>query len=485
MNTLPVMLLAVVVLAVAGVIVLWRSSSARAEEVRKLNELVRAKDDQAGKEHDELVVLRETKEHLETKLRDEEERHRVQMEDLEERHRVQMEDERTRLNAQIADERNQHEAQMKREQERLVEISRQYESDRTTMADTVARLAAEELERKRKSLGDTNKDQIDAIVKSVNDKITELNASVLANKTTLETQVENLIKETGKTRSSADSLAMAITTKPKAQGDWGEVQLENCLRRCGAEYKMQETLRDENGQVILNDESGSRMRPDAMIYLDAEHFLVVDAKTSVKDYVAYTNAKTEPEREASLGAHVESVKKHYLELAKKSYHEYDHDGRSTVDFVLMFVPIEGALQLFLDSKDGREMWYDAMSKGVYIVGEQNLYAAMRVVAMMWQRRKQEENWQKIFEEVNTLLSRLGLMSDRFKELQGVVNTLNTKCTSLDKSLTGNQSVVSQARKIVELGGKEDAKHPLPKCTQPGLDEAANATDPETKPEAEQ
>lgn len=406
MNTLSVVLLIVALSAVAAlvvVLVLWRKN-------------VRAKDEAAGREHDALTELRAK---YESELKSK---------------------------ADVAEENRRREAEHAREIEAL--------------KDAVANITNEKLRESSVELTAKNSKEIENAIKPLRERIKELNDHMVENKTSIEEQVKALTEANVKTNTAADNLAEALTRKPKTQGDWGERQLTACLLAQGliegVNFVLQPMLSDESGKKQKNRDSDKMMRPDALLYLDNDNFLLVDAKTTLKAYVAYSEATTEKERDSQQDMLVESVKNHIRELADKDYSFYGYEGRTAVDFVLMFVPNEGALQLFLQSKNGREIWYEAMKRKVFIVGERNLYAVSRLVSLLWIHQQQENNCSEIFRQVDELLKRVARFQSRFAEIGKGITALQTAydnaSTTLQSEERGNHSVIGQAKKIAKLDG---------------------------------
>ena len=146
---------------------------------------------------------------------------------------------------------------------------------------------------------------------------------------------------------SADRLSNALTAESKAQGNWGEQKAETLLHALGLErgleYDAQEFLRDATGGIIVAEETSQRMQPDIILHLDETRDLIIDSKVSLSAFIDYTNADDDAARSLALAAHLKSVRNHVKELAKKNYAAYVKAPRQSVDFVMMFVPVDAAL----------------------------------------------------------------------------------------------------------------------------------------------
>ena len=173
-------------------------------------------------------------------------------------------------------------------------------------------------------------------------------------------------------------------------------------------------MRDAKGKMIRNDDTNDTMRPDVVLHYPEEKDVIIDAKASLTAFIGYVNATSEEERKQYLEEHVKSVRKHINELADKQYYRYNMDGRKTLDFVIMFIPNETAMQAAL-YKDP-DLWSYAFNKRVFVTSEQNLYAVLRMLEIAWIQRRQTENQEKVFGLANTMIDRVGDFVSRFEDL---------------------------------------------------------------------
>ena len=179
-------------------------------------------------------------------------------------------------------------------------------------------------------------------------------------------------------------------------------------------------------------------------------------------FIDYTNATDEQERAIALAAHLKSVRNLVKELAKKNYANYVKAPRQSVDFVMMFVPVDAALRLALDSDT--TLWRDAMDLGVFIVGEQNLYAALRAVQVTWTAIKQNANNKAICETAEELLGRVGDLLERVNKMGKKLDEAQAAYEAVVDKANKGQSVLGSANKLVKLGVKVSTIHPLPQYT---------------------
>ena len=337
--------------------------------------------------------------------------------------------------------------------------------------EQMTNLAQQLLERNAEKLKSENTDSIGQITQPLKEAIGEMRRELTqnretsaANSATFQEQLRQMLESNERVGEKAANLAQALRGDNKAQGNWGEVILGNLLScqglREGIDYDLQTRLRDDLGQDLKNIDTGASMQPDAILHYPHEQDVVIDAKVSLKAYDDYVNAKSEEERTAALAAHVRSVRDQYLRLSKKDYSSYVQASRKSIDFVVMFVPNESALQLALtaDSK----LWYDAFDHKVLIAGELNLMAILRIIQIVWRQYQQAENQQRVFLIAEELLDRLGDFLKRYQKLGDILrNSLKAYEDAEKKVFSGRQSVVRKGNELKALGAKENPNRPIP------------------------
>lgn len=272
------------------------------------------------------------------------------------------------------------------------------------------------------------------------------------------------MKRTTEIGAEADRLAGALRNENKMQGNWGEMVLSELLSsqglKEGIHYEVQAPLRTVDGRTVLNDESGKRMIPDVVLHYPDGKDAIIDAKVSLTAFIDFHNADTEAEREVAKERHLRSLRQHVKELARKDYAAHVRPPRQAVNYVIMFVPNEGALQLALCSDT--TLWREAFEQGVFIAGEQNLIAALRMIELAWTQVQQARNQEEVFELANQLLKRMGDFFKLFEEVGGKIEQASQAFLSAQKKLhTGQQSIVGSANKLIRLGAKPDPKKPIP------------------------
>ena len=337
--------------------------------------------------------------------------------------------------------------------------------------EQMTNLAQQLLERNAEKLKSENTESIGQITQPLKEAIGEMRRELTqnretsaANSATFQEQLRQMLESNERVGKKAANLAQALRGDNKAQGNWGEVILGNllsCQGLCeGIDYDLQTRLRDDLGQDLKNIDTGASMQPDAILHYPHEQDVIIDAKVSLKAYDDYVNAQSEEERTAALAAHVRSIRDQYQRLSKKDYSSYVQAPRKSIDFVVMFVPNESALQLALtaDSK----LWYDAFDHKVLIAGELNLMAILRIIQIVWRQYQQAENQQRVFHIAEELLDRLGDFLKRYQKLGDILrNSLKAYEDAEKKVFSGRQSVVRKGNELKALGAKENPNRPIP------------------------
>lgn len=246
-------------------------------------------------------------------------------------------------------------------------------------------------------------------------------------------------------------LTDALKGNAKVQGDWGEMILDNILERSGfrrgQDYTVQETVAGEQGQ---------RLRPDVVISYTEGRKLVIDSKVSIQDYLAMLNADTEECRERHARAHVASVKSHIAELARKSYQ--DAVGAAKIDFVLMFIPHEGAYLAAMNLDN--TLWQTAYDNRVLIISPTHLMSVIKLVEQMWRHEKQNRNAQEIARQAGAMLDKLRGFVDDMDRIDASLNNARAAWNSAFAKLsTGPGNMIARAQKIASLGARSKKELP--------------------------
>lgn len=343
--------------------------------------------------------------------------------------------------------------------------NKHFETQINTLKSELQNTTEKLLQQREESLAKTNNVQIDALLNPLKNEIEGMRKSMTdniktssENKASLEKAIEELMKRTQDIGNDANNLAKALKNESKMQGNWGELILENILEKSGLtegeHYEKQTTIKDSKGNTVFHDETGRRLIPDVVVHYPDNKDVVIDSKVSLTAFVDYCNAIDETEKVLAVKRHLQSMRSHYKELQKKNYSSYIKAPRVSLDYVIMFVPNESAMQLAL--YEDASLWREAFENGVFITSEQNLLALLRMIQLAWSQVKQARNQQEIFDEVNKLLDRVGDFMKRYEDLGKKIESLQGSYDDTKKKLySGNQSVVKAAEKLVAMGGKSE------------------------------
>ena len=351
------------------------------------------------------------------------------------------------------------EQEIKNDEIRNKQFGMQINALKSELQDTTERLLAQ----REESLAKTNHIQLDAILNPLKNEIEGMRKSMTdniksssENKASLEKAIEDLMKRTQDIGNDANNLANALKNETKTQGNWGELILENILEKSGLtegeHYEKQTTLRDSHGNMLFHDVTGKRLIPDIVIHYPDNKDVIVDSKVSLTAFVDYCNADNETDKSSAMKRHLQSMRAHYKELQKKNYASYIKSPRVSLDYVIMFIPNESAMQLALYEDVG--LWREAFENGVFITSEQNLLALLRMIQLAWTQVKQARNQQEIFDAVQKLLNRVDEFMKRYEDIGRKIESLQSSYEDTKKKLyDGNQSVVKAANQISKYSGK--------------------------------
>lgn len=344
-----------------------------------------------------------------------------------------------------------------RQQEELLNMRNQLNKDFQVLANQI-------LEEKTQRFTTTNKENIEAILKPLNEKLVEFKSKVeetydkeSKQRFSLEERIRELVALNNQISTDANNLTKALKGNNKIQGNWGEMILESILEKSGLkkgeEYYVQETIKDEFGRTIQNNE-GNRMQPDVIVSYPGGRKIVIDSKVSLTAYVRYIEVETDEEKAVAEKEHILSVKQHIDELSKKSYQDYIE----SLDFVMMFIPTEPAyiLAMQLDSN----LWDYAYKKRILLISPTNLIASLKVVADLWKREYQSRNAQEIAKRGAMLYEKFVAFVDT---LQDVGKNIERSQKSYDRAFSqlkdGNGNLIRQAEMLKELGIKSKKELP--------------------------
>lgn len=358
----------------------------------------------------------------------------------------------------------------------------QFEQQLKTVQAQFSNLATQILEQTSERLKLTNSESLEHITKPLKVNLEQLQQAIqqtnhesIKNTASLTQQLKEMSLQTEKIENSAHQLTNVIRGGNQVQGSWGERILTDILETQGyiegVDYDIQYTLTNEKGDAARNDDTGKRMRPDVILHYPNNEDVIIDAKMSIDAYYKYVQTTEEGLKRKYATDLVNSIRTQAKNLSKKDYSSYVQAPRKAIDFVIMFVPNEGALQLALATEP--RLWGEAFEKQVFITSQQNLMAILKMIQIAWRQYTQTENQKRVFSLAEELLKRVGEFIKRFDKIDtDIINLRKHYDEAYNKAYTGRQSIVQKANELKELGVKESANQAIP-ATKPDLQTITN------------
>ncbi|MCM1337124.1 MAG: DNA recombination protein RmuC [Candidatus Amulumruptor caecigallinarius] len=296
------------------------------------------------------------------------------------------------------------------------------------------------------------KEQLDAFRKS----FTDTYSNEARERFSLGEHIKRLIEANNSLGNEAKELTRALRGDSKVQGDWGEMVLESILEKSGLkegeEYFIQATT-DALGNQIVNEE-GAHLRPDVVLHYPNRGDVVIDSKVSLKAYTDYVNASDETSRATAIAGHVRSMRQHVRELRDKRYQDFlgARSGARTMDFVMMFVPNEGAYLTALTSDSG--LWQEALESRVIIASPTHLVSVLSMIRQLWAENRMNRNSLEIADAAGKMYEKFcGFVNDMEKIRKGLESADKAYRDAMNKLTEGKGNLTSRAEKLKELGAK--------------------------------
>ena len=283
-------------------------------------------------------------------------------------------------------------------------------------------------------------------------------------KDNIENAVKNLRDQTLSIGDKADNLAQALRGRNKSQGNWGEVILDNLFSaeglREGRDYDKEETLRDEHGNIVLNEDSDKRMRPDFILHYPDGNDIVIDSKVVLTAMYDWHAATDEAGKADALARNLAAIKEQVRRLSKKDYSRYLQPGHKMLDYVIMFVPVYSALRLAYEAD--RNLWHDAYRQGVLITTEETLMPFLRMISIAWKSHEQVANQQQIIAAAEMMLARVSDFCTAHAKMGEKLEDALKQYEACDRKIRERgQSIVGAANKLICYGVPKNSKKPLP------------------------
>jgi DNA recombination protein RmuC len=345
------------------------------------------------------------------------------------------------LEQRLVGQQNQYEAQLKMLQDAKQTLGQEFEN-----------LANRIFEDKQAKFSLQNKEALEVTLNPLRRDIGDFRKQVEsaydkenADRNKLAGQISELQKQTLQISADAVSLANALRGDNKAQGNWGEFVLEKLLEDSGLTNG-----REYETQVALKDEAGKRRNPDVIVHLPEGRDIVIDAKVSLVDYERYFHAEDDETKQQCLRQHLNSLRAHVKSLSGKDYENLE--GVNSLDFVLIFVPVEAAFVVALDHDP--EMMRDAYDRGIILVSPSTLMVTLRTIKNLWRYADQNRNAQLIADKAGGLYDQFVLYVEALDDVGKHLDKSKDAWDTARKRLTsGRSNLVRRAGELKKLGAK--------------------------------
>ncbi|WP_228767040.1 DNA recombination protein RmuC [Thiomicrorhabdus heinhorstiae] len=327
-----------------------------------------------------------------------------------------------------------------------------------TMGNEFKVLANQIFDQKQQQFTQSSRDNLSAVLKpmqaaldSFKDRVEKTHKEDLEGRAGLQEQLKQLQALNSQMSQEAQNLTQALKGDNKTQGNWGEMILERLLERSGLrqglEFEREKSFTDENGR---------RLRPDVVLNLPDQKHIIIDSKVSLVHYEQALNAESETKRQQAVKAHLQSLKQHIDALATK---RYDHlEVLNAPDFILMFIPVEGAYLLAIEA-DSR-IFEDAFEKRVAVVTPTTLFTSLKTIEQLWRYERQSENTMKLIKRAAEVHDKFAGFVESFEKVGTQFDTAHkTYQRARSQLVSGQGNLIRQAQMLKELAGKTKKEIP--------------------------
>jgi DNA recombination protein RmuC len=375
---------------------------------------------------------------------------------VEQRAKTEALQDKNRLSQELAALNERFEAEKKNAEEKLALL----EQAKEALSNQFKAIASDILEDKSKRFTEQNQANLNSILdplrtrlREFQEKVEQVHADGGKERFALAQQVKQLVALNQSLSEDARNLTSALKGSAKSQGTWGELILERILESAGLQRG-----REYVAQEVRAGDDGKKLQPDVVIFLPEERHLVVDSKVSLVAYERCASSDLDDERAIALKQHLESIRNHVRSLSEKNYQSLYK--LKSIDFVLMFVPIEPAFMLAI--ANDRDLFMEAWRRNVLLVSPSTLLFVVRTVAHLWRQEAQRRNVQEIAARGSELYDKLvGFVMELKKVGDGLKSAQNAYEQAEKKFCEGRGNVVRQAEMLRELGVKPTKRMPEP------------------------
>ena len=434
-----------------------------AQQNAELRQLTAERDVQAANVQNAMRQLSDYKADVAAQREAEAKRNAEAADEIKRSHESQINEMKASFDKQLAQAKEAHEKQI----EVLKEMNKkQVESQMNLIREQMQTTSENVLKKRQEELGEANKEQVSKIVNPLHDEIKRMEQLLTDTKeknieayNRLDASIHANMKKYDELNDSAARLTRALTGEVKVQGNFGEMKLRQLLEdlglKDGEQYSSQAHLRDKLGNLIKDDE-GKGLIPDFILHFPNNRDVVVDSKMSFTAYERYVNTEDVAEQTQYLKEHLVSVRAQVERLAKKDYSKYLQEGYNKLNFVIMYIHTEGALNLAM--LNDSSLWREAYDKGVLILGPQTMYMNLRILELMWTQVRQLSNQEEMIKAANTIVERTQDFAQRFGDVETKMRQTTEAMSKLRTTTAdGGQSIITAARSLLKAGARENKK----------------------------
>ncbi len=366
---------------------------------------------------------------------------------------------------------------------RLQERLRQLESQKEKMSQEFKLLAHEALQAQtdalQKQMKEANSVQLSLVLapfkeklESFGKRVQDTHESGQRERIELKTEVIKLVEQNEKLKNEANQLTKALRGDVKMQGNWGEMVLEKLLERTGLtkgqEYSVQESVTNEEGK---------RFQPDVVLHLPEDKNIIIDSKVSLVAYERFVNADTPEEQAIALKEHLTSMRSHIRGLSEKNYQNL---YGVSLDFVILFVPIEGAYSVALQAEPG--LYQEAFDKNIALVSATSLWSTLRTVGTLWRQERQNANVQEIIRQASDLYDKFAGFSEELVKVGNQMDTAKRTYENSMKMLIDGKGNLVRRTETLRLLGLKNSKSVSPSLVDRAMDGATHQENTLPSPE---
>ena len=422
------------------------------EEASKLNEEINSLKVEAGKFSERIKLLDSDKASLLLEIKGE----REKSEKL------------TSENSSLKSDYSNLQQKLSEQKAEIEELQQKFTKEFENLANRIFKEKTDEFSKQSK----TNLQEIlnplkDRIVE-FQSKVEETNKESIRGHASLREQLSMLKDMNQQITQEAKNLTEALKGQSKSQGNWGEFILESILEKSGLvkgrEYVVQESL---------TTESGKRFQPDVIIKLPENKSIVIDSKVSLVAYEKFISSDDENQKALALREHINSIRSHIKNLSSKNYQNLYQ--LESLDFVLMFMPVEPAFALAV--QNDQTIFNDAFEMNIVIVSPSTLLATLRTISSIWRQEKQNKNAMEIAKQSGDMLDKFtAFVEDLLTVGKGLISVKDNYDKAMNKLTDGRGNLINRAEKIKQLGAKASKSLPPNILNRADQDDETNLLD---------